>query len=671
MRKATLMLAATGAALAATALPSAASPNGQRGNLAAERPLLIRKVVQRSKPGVGYFSGSPTRQMSPSLAPLVLGPFAMPSASHDFLAMGNTNTATIITGTPPDPNGAVGPSYYVETVNGGIEVFNKAGTVVQAAKLVRTLWTGYTGVNPGNGCATRNDGDPIVRYDQLADRWVISQFSLPNENTAGGPSFQCVAVSKSSDPTGAYWLYDFKYDVSINDYGKLGVWPDAYYATYNMFDKSGGSFAYTGVDICAWDRAKMLAGQTATQQCTMLGYPASGDVFGILPANVVGSIPPPPGSPEYLLMEDHDGLNKLYLWKYHVDWATPANTTLSSPVEIPVTAFTEGCSENCVPQGGVAGKLDGLGDRLMDRVTYRNFGDHESVFAEHTVTAGAGTGIRWYELRSPGSSPTVFQQGTYAPADTNWRWMGSMAADQAQDMVLGFSLSSTTKKPSIAWTGRLAGDTLGQMGQGETILDTGAGTESGATRWGDYSSMTVDPSDDCTFWYVNELYNITLTYTWDTRIASVKFPNCAQNDFTLAPSPDTVTAVQGGQGATTIDTTVTAGTAENVGLYVNGLPAGASAGFSPAAPAAGTSSTLTLTAGAATPPGSYPITVIGHATSAVHATSLTFTVTAAPPPPPPPPPAPAPPSPTERPGRGNGDKNHRHTGPPGKPPGKR
>src|SRR5439155_22003448 len=159
---------------------------------------------------------------------------AMPTAGVSFLAMGHTNTPSIITGDPPDPTGAVGPNHYVEAVNGGIEVFNKSGGVAAAAKSLNALWTGYVGTNSGNGCATHNDGDPIVRYDRLANRWLISQFSLPHQNNDAGPSFQCVAVSKTGDPTGAYWLYDFKYLYAINDYAKIGVWPDAYYATYNM-----------------------------------------------------------------------------------------------------------------------------------------------------------------------------------------------------------------------------------------------------------------------------------------------------------------------------------------------------------------------------------------------------------------------------------------------------
>ena len=574
---------------------------------------------------------------------------AMPTAGVSFLAMGHTNTSSIITGDPPDPTGAVGPNHYVEAVNGGIEVFNKSGGVAAAAKSLNALWTGYVGTNSGNGCATHNDGDPIVRYDRLADRWLISQFSLPHQNNDAGPSFQCVAVSKTGDPTGAYWLYDFKYLYAINDYAKIGVWPDAYYATYNMF----GTSAYKGDDICAWDRTAMLNGNPATQQCFFLPFPSEPACpaaqnfipFGILPANDDGALPPPAGSPEYLMQFDYSQCsgpyNQLDLWKLHIDWTTPANSALSARTALTVSNFTPACfssgAPNCIPQPGSTTKIDGLDDRLMDRLVYRNYGTHESLFANHTVTAGAGAGIRWYEIRSPDTTPTIFQQGTYAPADSNWRWMGSIAADQAGDIGLGYSVSDSSggvSRPSIAWTGRLSTDTLGTMGQGETVLHTGAADApddygTGRARWGDYTSMTVDPTDDCTFWYLNEVSAAATFGWWDTYIQSVKFPNCAQNDFTIAPT-GAVTALQGSSGTTTISTALSKGTAESVQLTAFDLPQGATASFVPSTVSAGGSSTLTLTAGANTPAGTYTVEVAGTAPSALHGTPVTFTVDAAP-----------------------------------------
>jgi hypothetical protein len=578
---------------------------------------------------------------------------AMPTASVSFLGMGHTATPSMITGDPPDPNGAVGPNNYVEAVNGGIEVFNKSGTVVATAKKLNTLWTGYVGTNAGNGCATRNDGDAIVRYDRLADRWLITQFSLPNQNKDAGPSFQCVAVSKTSDPTGAYWLYDFTYPYAVNDYGKVGVWPDAYYATYNMF----GTNSYKGADICAWDRAAMLNGDPATQQCFFLPSPIepacpatqSFIPYSILPANADGSVPPPSGSSEYLMQFDYSQCSGPYhqldLWKLHIDWTTPASSALSGPTALTVSNFTPACysagAPNCIPQPGTTTTIDGLDDRLMDRLVYRNYGTHESLFVNHTVTAGAGAGIRWYEIRSPDTTPAVYQQGTYAPADSNWRWMGSIAADQAGDVALGYSMSDSSggvAHPAIAWTGRLGTDgSLGTMTQGETILQTGATnapddypgppTDMHRARWGDYTSMTVDPSDDCTFWYVNEVEPTATptAFSWDTYVQSFKFPNCAQNDFTIAPT-GSVNALQGTSGNTTISTTLSKGTAETVQLTAFDLPQGATASFSPSSVTAGTNSTLTLTAGANTPAGKYTVQVVGTAASAVHGTTVTFTV---------------------------------------------
>ena len=567
---------------------------------------------------------------------------AMPTATVNILAMGTTNTSTVQTGDPPDPNGAVGPNDYVEAVNGGYEVFDKSGTVLQAARKVNLLWSGYVGTNAGNNCAARNDGDPIVRYDRLADRWLISQFSLPNQNKDTGPSFQCVAVSKTGDPTGAYWLYDFKYPFAINDYVKIGVWPDAYYATYNMF----GTTDYKGDEICAWDRAAMLTGAAATQQCFLLPYPSEPPCpatqsfvpNSILPANADGSLPPPSGSPEYLMQFDYSQCsgpyNQLDLWKLHIDWTTPANSALSGRTALNVSNFTPACfssgAPNCIPQQGSTSKIDALDDRLMDRLVYRNYGTHESLFLNHTVTAGSTAGIRWYEIRSPATTPTVFQQGTFAPNDGNWRFMGSIAADQAGDIALGYSLSGNALRPSIAWTGRLSTDSPGTMGQTEAILHTGAAAAvddygTGRSRWGDYTSMTVDPNDDCTFWYVNEVSKTAVFLGWDTYIQSFKFPGCGANDFTISPAGG-VTALQGASGATTISTALSAGTAESVQLTAYDLPQGTTASFVPSTVTAGASSTLTLTAGASTPAGTYTVEVAGTSPSAVHGTPVTFTV---------------------------------------------
>jgi hypothetical protein len=537
-----------------------------------------------------------------------------PTALLDFFGQGNTISPSTITGTPPDTNGAVGPNHFVQTVNGGIAVWDKQGHLLFGSKLLNVLWTGYIGTNPGNACATENDGDPVVLYDQLADRWLITQFSVPNTK---GPDWQCVAVSQTADPTGSYYLYDFQYPF-FNDYGKFGVWPDAYYASFNNFGAN-----YAGADLCAWDRASMLAGQPATQHC----FQQSTAVFGVLPASLDGKVPPPRGEPGFFL---EMGSNALNLWKLHADFVTPANSTLTGPTSIPVAAFTAACSGGgtCISQPN-GNALDSLADRLMFRLAYRNFGTFEALVVNHTITANTNkSGIRWYEIRNPNGTPSVFQQGTFAPNDGSFRWMGSIAQDQAGDFLVGYSLSSTSIKPSIAWAGRLATDTVGTMGQGETITDSGTGDSTTASRWGDYSSMTVDPADDCTFWYTQELFLTTNEFTWDTRIATFKFPSCGANDFSIGVSPSTQSIRQGAAAAYTISTNATLGTAETIVLGVQDLPAGVTGSFSPSSVTAGGTSTLTLTAGASAPPTTSPVqfTVIGTAPSALHAATASASV---------------------------------------------
>jgi hypothetical protein len=545
----------------------------------------------------------------------------MPATMLNFLGQGHTLSPGTVTGVPPDTNGAVGPNHYVQVVNGGIEIWDKAGTVVASSQLLNGLWTGYTGTNAGNGCSTHNDGNPIVLYDQLADRWFVSQFSLTNIGSS--PNFQCVAVSKTGNPAGAYWLYDFPY-AGVNYDPKFAVWPDAYYATFNIDNVSAA--------LCAYDRASMLNGSAAMQQC----FQQSSGVSNVLPASVDGPIRPPLGEPGFFM---NFGVNELHLWKLHVDWSNTANATLSSPTTIPVAAFTPACNTSvsyvCIPQPGTTNQLAALSDRLMSRLTYRNFGTYESMLMNHTVVANATSGIHWYEIRSPNATPIVAQQGTYSQNDANWRWLGSIAQDQAQGFVVGFSLSSTTTNPSIAWTGRLATDAPGSMGAvtGEAVTTAGTGVETSIHRWGDYSSMTIDPSDDCTFWFTTELYLTTGISTWDTKIASVKFPNCAANNFSISIAPASQTVVNGGQVAYTVSTGSIAGAPETIVLNVQDLPAGVSASFVPPTVSAGSTSTLTLTATAGAPPTAVPVTFtgVGKAPSAVHAAFAQARVSPAPP----------------------------------------
>jgi hypothetical protein len=557
-------------------------------------------------------SGGQPAAVSPATA------LAAPTNSS-FDGIGNGVAGYAVQSAPPDTNSAVGPSHVVEIVNSAFAVYNKTGGLLLGPSNTNTLWSGF-----GGSCQTTNDGDGIVRYDRLANRWVITQFA--NAASISGPYFECVAVSQTSDPTGAYYRYSFQY-ANFPDYPKLGVWPDAYYVTYNMF--TGNTFK--GAESCAMDRAKMLLGQAATQQCFL----TSTSFGGALPADLDGATAPPAGAPN-LHVAIGTTSTTLATWKFHVDWTTPANSTFSGPTNLTVASYAEACGGGtCIPQSGTSTQLDSLADRLMFRLGYRNFGDHESLVVTHAVTAGTSTGIRWYELRMSGGNPTVFQQGTYAP-DAAYRWMSSAAMDGSGDIGLGYSVSSSTLHPAVRYTGRLVTDAAGTMPQGEGSFIEGAGSQttdglSALTRWGDYSSMSVDPGDDCTFWYSNEYIPANGGFNWRTRIGSFKFPSCggtATNDFSIAASPASGTVTAGGSTTSTISTAVTSGSAQTVTLSASGLPTGATASFSPASVTAGGSSTLTLATASSTPAGTYGITVTGTGTSATHSTTYTLTVNA-------------------------------------------
>ena len=354
---------------------------------------------------------------------------------------------------PPDTNGSVGLTQYVQIVNQSFGIFNKTtGALLVPVAATNTVFAGFGGV-----CETTDDGDGTVVYDRLANRWIITQLSVEL-----APYTQCVAVSKTSDATGAYNRYAFSYGNDFNDYPKLGVWPDGYYTTYNIF-LNGQSFI--GAKLCALHRRAMLRGKKAAQQCFQL----TSTYGGVLPADLDGKTPPPAGSPEFFV---NFGSNSLHLWKFHVDWITPTNTTLSGPATISVPAFSPLCGGGtCVPQlGGNA--LDSLADRLMYRLAYRNFGTRESLVVNHSVKAGTSGGVRWYELATPGTTPSLVQSGTYAP-DASYRWMGSITEDKQGNMAVGYSISSASLHPEIGYTGRLVTDPLGTM-QGEKIVKAGA-----------------------------------------------------------------------------------------------------------------------------------------------------------------------------------------------------
>ncbi len=480
-------------------------------------PPQMPRFEQREKPvhplplaPAGEFQPDPALQTS-------IGPAVATTPGLNFAGVGNGDYGFVPNAAPPDTNGAVGATQYVQWVNESFAVFDKAtGALLHGPVAGNTLWTGF-----GGGCETNNDGDPIVQYDKIAGRWILTQFSVSTT-----PYLQCVAVSTTSDATGSYNRYAFSYGTTqFPDYPKLGVWPDAYYITFNIFN-NGTTFA--GAKLCAYDRASMLAGAAATQQCFQL----SSGFGGVLPSDLdgTGTTLPPANSPNFMI---NFGSNSLNEWRFHVDFATPANTTLTGPNNITVAAFTPACSGGtCITQPGTRTLLDSLADRLMYRLAYRNFGDHEALVVNHSVKVSGNkhsqvNGVRWYELRNPNGAngASVFQQGTFAP-DSNNRWMGSIAIDKIGNIALAYSVSSSSVFPEIRYTGRVPTDTAGTL-QAENVILIGGGSQTGNLhRWGDYSSMSVDPVDGCTFFYTTEYLKSSGSFNWSTQIASFKFPGC-------------------------------------------------------------------------------------------------------------------------------------------------
>jgi hypothetical protein len=421
-------------------------------------------------------------------------------------------------GWPPDTNGDVGPTYYIQTVNTSVGIFDKSS----GARVVGLSFDDFFQGPVGSVCDNQNAGDPIALYDPQVDRWIVTDFAWVNFNT--GPFYECIAVSQSGDPvSGGWYFYAMRADTGslvgyLNDYPKLGVWSDGWYMSANMF---GTGFA---VRLWALDRVSALIGGPLHEQyfdCTDPNYCAS-----LLPANVRGTLPPD-GSPEYFANVVTPNL--LNIWQFHVDWTTPGNSTFTGPTSLTIADFQGGIE---VPQKAPGEIVDSLGDRMMFQLQYRNLDGVEALYANHTVYTNGVNAIRWYEVRDPGGTPVLFQQGTYQP-DQNYRWMGSIAADQDGNIAAGYSVSSSSMYPAIRYAGRLAGETPGFLTQGEAVLVQGTGAQSGGYgRWGDYSAMSVDPTDDCTFWYTQEYY-LNNGSNWQTRIGSFKFPSCGAPKGTL------------------------------------------------------------------------------------------------------------------------------------------
>ena len=545
-----------------------------------QSPLPDRITRRHNRPSAQPARADPVRNAPGPLTPPA--PAATAATLFEFAGVGQ-NSANVDGTTfnddgiaPPDTNGDVGPDHYVSIVNLSFAIFDKSThQPIYGAVPISTLFGGFSGAQ--GQCELNNGGDPVVLYDQLADRWVVSQL----EYGAGGspPNFSCVAVSATGDPTGQWYRYAFGpfqaplLDVdggfivpdgggpanadSLNDYPKMGVWPDGYYVTQNMF---AGGVSFNGAKLCAFDRTAMLQGANATMQCFQMApaYGADGDQFygDFLPVDLDGTLSPPDGSPGLFInyLTESDGGSLLALWKFHADFVNANNATLNgshgpgfTPTYVSgVAPFIEdGFAE--IPQpdpGNHNDGIDSLGDRMMFRASYRRFttqGGYESVLANHTVMTSsastATTGIRWYEIRNPFSdSPAVYQQQTFSPDNRVWRWLAGIAQDSFGNIALGYSASAAANglpdggslHPSVYYTARSVSDPLNTM-RAEQVLTTGPASQGHSVRWGDYSDMTVDPVDDCTFWYTNEYLpyaDLVGDQSWASVVGAFRFPDC-------------------------------------------------------------------------------------------------------------------------------------------------
>lgn len=425
------------------------------------------------------------------------------------------STGLSISGEPSDSNLSVSGTQIFVWVNTSFAIYDKSthNKIFPSSGFAagNTIWA-----NSGTRCATDNSGDPIVLFDKQAQRWLLTQFAVSKS-----PYLECVAVSQTSDATGAYNLFTYSFSTNFPDYTKVGIWTDAAYFTTNLFAHAS---RFVGADLCAFDKATAYAGGSAKLIC----FQTSNSVASFLPADLDGdsgasgtTAAPPAGTAEYFL---DFGTNSLNLFRMTPNFSA-GTVSVTGPKSISVASFSEACSGGaCIPQSGVSQQLDSLGDRLMYRLSYRNFSGTGSLLANHSVTAGSSVGVRWYELRDSGSGPTVFQQGTFAP-DSQFRWMGSIAQDKLGDIAVGYSISSSSIHPGINFASRAPGDTAGVLSN-ETSLLTGTGSQSGHNRWGDYTSMSVDPSDDCTFYYVDQWLNQTGDFVWSTHVSSFKLGSC-------------------------------------------------------------------------------------------------------------------------------------------------
>jgi hypothetical protein len=520
-----------------------------------------RPYRPRSKGPRPVRTGEPERT---DVGAQLVGPHApMPAPIRNFAGMSKNDACaggSCGDGWPPDTNGDVGPNHYIQAVNSSYAIYDKASGTRLAAFTENQLWSGSGAAL----CDGSGQGDPIVLYDARADRWILTHFAFGTDvfGAPTSPFYQCIAASKTSDPVGGgWWLYAVRMDPggagrppvgALNDYAKFGVWHDCIYMGSNEFGFPSDS--YLGVAFASFSRADLYSGAPLTPGIGFLPYPAN-HVFGMFPANDLGKGMNAvlPGTPGYFVMESLDA------FAFEVRKFTPGPNcgpggTLGGAVNVPQSAYSFDTMGNEVPQpppATAANLLDNLGDVIMQKVQYRRIGGTESLWVVHNIDTAPGgpTAMQWAQINVTGGTinPAAVQQAFHAPDASLWRWMGSLAVDGQGNMALGYSTSNAVAPnfPSIAYAGRLAGDPPNTLPQTELQLIAGGGSQTNSCgaapchRWGDYSAMSIDPLDDCTFWYTNQYYDTQPSGTsgnWHTRIGSFKFPTCqAQSTRLLVP----------------------------------------------------------------------------------------------------------------------------------------
>lgn len=531
--------------------------NGDVRNLKPESPI-VKKIMP--EPGEVEPTAEKLALQSMESPKSVFAPAPnMPSPSQNFAGLDFNSFGA---GWPPDTVGDVGPNHFVQAVNTSIGIYNKTGTQL-AAFTFNTLWSGA-----GTTCDGNNNGDPTVIYDPIGDRWIVADFGWAD--TVNGPYFECVAVSKTSDPVaGGWFLYAIRADDAAHpwlpDYPKMGIWPDGLYMGTNMFDVTPGpNFTYMGARVYAFNLSDLESGVAVRSRVVDLGTTR----FSVFPSNFRGALPP--AGRENLFVGESGTAFAWEVFKFHVDY-TGGGTTFTGPTNVSQTSYSLSFIQVPTPQNS----LDSLSDRVMMQVQYRNIGGTESLWVNHSVPVNLPPvtyHVQWAQINVTGGTinTTPVQQQIFGnlAADGLHRWMGSLAVDKDGNMAVGYSAANASNNPSIRYAGRLATDPANTLNQGEATLIAGGGSQQGScggtcTRWGDYSAMTVDPTDDCTFWYTTEYYTSN-GLNWQTRIGAFKYTQCSgsctpvsvttnpQNQTKPAGSPVTFTAAASGTPPITV-----------------------------------------------------------------------------------------------------------------------